>query len=160
MITFNKEGKRAAEQAKLLSRYEEERAERENAMLGLRETQDRVGRATTYGRSDDSDELLGGRSRMKTEDQLSARKEQRKRYQFEANASDDEVEDEIDSNLDEISAANKRLGKLALAMGGELNHQNKWIDNIAEKTDRLDDKLRLNTERVRPYYSKSKSVFD
>lgn len=141
----------------MLARYEEERREREKVMLGLRESQNRIGQAATYGRSDDSDELLGGH-RMKTAEQLSAREDQRKRCQFEAEASDDERENEIDKHLEEISQAARRLKALGTAMGGELDHQNRWIDGIAKKTGDLDDKIQTNTERVRSY-SRSKSIF-
>lgn len=147
VITFNKEAKRAAQQAKLQARYEEEKVEREKVMMDIRGTQQRVGRAVTYGHDDDSEELLGGR---RTE-LRSAQKEQRKRYQFEATESDDELEDRLDDNLDEISAVTGRLKALGIAMGNELDTQNKRIDNIAGKTDRLDDKLRHGTEQVRCY---------
>jgi len=141
----------------LLARYEIEREEREKVMLGLRETQDRIGRAATYGRGDEQEELIGGRNRMKTAEQLTSRKDQRKRFQFESNASDDEIEDEMDNNLDEIGEAAKRLKQLGMAMGNELDHQNKWIDNVAGKTDHLDDKLRVNTDRVRSSQSRNQN---
>ncbi len=100
-ITFNKDAKRAAQEAKIQGRYEEEREEREKAMMDIRETQNRIGRAQTYGRPDD-EEGLSGPGRIKTASELSVRKEQRKRFQFEATASDDELEDELDDNLNEI----------------------------------------------------------
>ena len=50
VITFNKDAKRAAEEARIQARYEEEREERERAMTDIRQTQDRLGRAATYGR--------------------------------------------------------------------------------------------------------------
>lgn len=46
-----------------------------------------------------------------------ARGAERGRYQFEATASDDEVEDEIDSNLDEMSSVVGRLKALATTAG-------------------------------------------
>ncbi|KAF8973954.1 hypothetical protein BDZ97DRAFT_1912401 [Flammula alnicola] len=147
VITFNKDSKRAAQEAKLQARYEDERDEREKAMMDIRDTQNRLGRAATYGRGDDDEELLGGRSRMKTVEQLSARKEQRKRYQFEANASDDEVEDELDDNLDEISEATKRLKALGMTMGDELDKQVDRIKRIEDKTVDVDGRLYRNTER-------------
>jgi hypothetical protein len=115
--------------------------------MDIRDTQNRLGRAQTYGRDDD--ELIGGggSGRFQTA-QVSARKEQRKRYQFEANASDDEIEDELDGNLDEISDMTKRLKALGTTMGDELDKQNSRIKRIEEKTVGLDDKIFLNTERV------------
>lgn len=147
-ITFNKDSKRAAQEAKLQERYDTEREEREKAMLDIRETQNRLGRATTYGRSGDGDEEGIGGGRYKTEQQLAERKDQRKRYQFEATASDDEMEDELDDNLDEIGQATKTLKALSMAMGQELGEQNNRIGRIEEKTVNLDNRVFRNTERV------------
>ena len=87
--------------------------------------------------------------RTKTATQQALQKEQRKRYQFEATASDDEMEDELDDNLDEISDVTKRLKALGSAMGQELDKQNGRIERIEEKTVNLDNKVFRNTERVR-----------
>ncbi|KAJ3548402.1 hypothetical protein NM688_g5304 [Phlebia brevispora] len=144
VITFNKDAKRAAQESKVQQRYDEERDERERAMLDIRDTQNRLGRASTYGQRDD----VGGGGRMLTSAQANARKEQRKRYQFDATASDDEIEDELDDNLNEISDMTKRLKALGTAMGEELDKQNERIGRIAEKTDGLDNRLFRNTQRL------------
>jgi len=154
VIVFNKDAKRAAQEAKIQARYEEEREERERTMMRVRETQDRIGRVQADGRGgDNSEELLGsgagGRGRYKSAEQLATRKEQKKRYQFEANASDDELEDELDDNLDEISDMTKRLKALGSAMNAELDSQNKHIDNIEQKAVGLDGRLFRNTERLK-----------
>ncbi|KAF8872144.1 hypothetical protein CPB84DRAFT_1854622 [Gymnopilus junonius] len=149
VITFNKDAKRAAQEAKVQARYEEERDEREKAMMDIRESQNRIGRAATYGRADDEEELIGSRSRMKSADQLAAQREQRKRYQFEANASDDELEDELDDNLDEIGDMTKRLKALGMTMGEELDRQNNRIKRIEDKTVGLDQRIFNNTERLK-----------
>jgi len=151
VITFNKDAKRAAQEAKVQARYEEERTEREKAMMDVRETQNRLGQAQTYGRDDrDREELVGGgRGRFRSEAQISARKDQRKRYQFESTGSDDEIEDEIDDNLDEIGDATKRLKALGMAMGQELDKQNQRIDLIDQKTVNLDNKILRNTDRLK-----------
>lgn len=125
-------------------------------MLDVRETQNRLGRATTYGRPGDEGNggMRGeGSGRFKTAAQLDARKEQRKRYQFDANASDDEIEDELDDNLDEISNITKSLKALGTAMGQELDTQNERIERITDKTGGLDERLFKNTQRVRPHCS-------
>jgi len=151
VITFNKDAKRAAEEARVQSRYEEERLEREKAVMDVRESQNRLGRATTYGRDDNEEELVGSsvRSRFKSAEQLAARKEQRKRFQFEATASDDELEDELDDNLDEIGDAAKRLKALGMAMGQELDSQNRRIDQIEGKAVRVEQKIHMNTQRLK-----------
>ncbi|KAG6902876.1 hypothetical protein C0995_010045 [Termitomyces sp. Mi166 len=149
VIVFNKEAKRAAQEAKVQARYEEEREEREKTLMDIRESQNRLGRAATYGRGNDDEELIGGgvRARFKTAEQQAINKEQRKRYQFEATASDDELEDELDNNLDEISEVSKRLKALGMAMGTELDNQNSRIDRIEGKAVRVEQKLHMNTQR-------------
>ncbi|KAH0590695.1 hypothetical protein H2248_000824 [Termitomyces sp. 'cryptogamus'] len=150
VIVFNKEAKRAAQEAKVQARYDDEREEREKTMMDIRETQNRLGRAATYGRGDD-EELIGSgvRARFKTAEQQAISKEQRRRYQFEATASDDELEDELDTNLDEISEVSKRLKALGMAMGSELDNQNSRIDRIEGKAVRVEQKLHMNTQRLK-----------
>lgn len=150
-ITFNKDAKRAAQEAKIQERYEDERREREKAMMDIRDTHNRLGVAATYGQGEgDEESLTGAGGRFQNPEQLAARKEQRKRYQFEAAASDDELEDEVDGNLDEISNVTKSLKALGMAMGQELDVQNKRLDNIADKATSLDNNVFRQTERVRP----------
>lgn len=150
VITFNKDAKRAAQEVKVQARYEEERLEREKTMMDIRETQNRLGRAATYGRGDDEG-LVGGsaRSRFKTAEEVAARNEQQKRYQFEATASDDEIEDELDNNLDEIGDMSKRLKALGMAMGQEIDNQIGRIDAIEGKAVRVEQRIHMNTTRVR-----------
>ena len=152
-ITFNKDAKRAAQEAKLQSRYDNEREEREKAMTDIRESHNRLGQAAAYGRVGDDDEGINssgaGRGRYKTEQQIAESKAERKRFQFESTGSDDELEDELDDNLDEMSNGLKSLKALSLAMGQELGEQNTRIGRIEQKTVGLDDRLGRNTERVR-----------
>lgn len=148
VITWNKDAKRAAQEEKIQQRYEDERLDREKAMQDIRDTQNRLGRATTYGRQDEESLTSGGSGRLRTEEQLATRKEQRKRYQFEAGASDDDMEDELDDNLNEISAITKNLKALGTAMGQELDQQNSRLVIIEQKTTTLDNGVFRNTERV------------
>ena len=141
-ITFNKDAKRAAQEAKIQARYDEDREERERTLMDVRESQNNLGRAGGYGRDED-----GGRRQLTATEQ-SKRKEQRSRFQFEATASDDEVENELDDNLDEISGVTKRLKALGMAMGQELDTQNQRIDRIGEKATSLDNRMFRNTEKV------------
>lgn len=143
VITFNKDAKRAAKESEIQRRYEEDRDQRERTMIEVRESQNRIGRA---GGVDDG-EGIGGRRGM-TETQLAMRKEQRKRYQFEETASDDELEDELDDNLSEIGDVAKRLKNLGMAMGQELDQQNSRIDRLGDKAGGLDQRLFSTTERV------------
>jgi hypothetical protein len=147
-VTFDKKGKRAAQEAKIMQRYEEEQEERQKAMLDVRDTQNRLGQASAHGQQEGIEVGPNGR-RTRTGAQQVLRQEQRKRYQFETNASDDELEDELDDNLDEISDVTNRLKALGTAMGQELDKQNSRIERIEEKTVSLDNRVFRNTERVR-----------
>ncbi|RMZ84915.1 hypothetical protein DV738_g25, partial [Chaetothyriales sp. CBS 135597] len=74
---------------------------------------------------------------------------ERSKYQFEADSEDDAMEDEIDRNLGELHGAAKRLNLLAKATGEEIDQQNKLIQSIAEKSDRFDDRLHMQTEKLK-----------
>lgn len=143
-ITFNKDAKRAAKEAKIQARYDEDREERERTLMDVRESQNNLGRVGDYGRDGEG----VGSGRQLTGAQQAMRKEQRSRFQFEATGSDDEIEDELDGNLDEIADATKRLKALGMSMGQELGTQNARIDRISEKATGLDNRMFRNTEKV------------
>ena len=143
-FVWDKNGKRAAKEAKIQARYDEDREERERGLMEVRESRGNAERATAYGRDEEG---IGGRRQLNGAQQA-VRKEQRSRYQFEATGSDDEAEDELDDNLDEISEATKRLKSLGMAMGQELGTQNQRIDRIGEKATGLDNRMFKNTEKV------------
>ncbi|KAF2088295.1 plasma membrane snare protein-like protein [Saccharata proteae CBS 121410] len=73
---------------------------------------------------------------------------ERSKYQFEADSEDDEMENEIDSNLDALHGAAGRLKGLAGAMGKEVDEQNTHISRITGKTDRVDDQIAMNRARL------------
>ncbi|KAL5116290.1 Protein transport protein S9 plasma membrane t-SNARE [Pleosporales sp. CAS-2024a] len=72
----------------------------------------------------------------------------RAKYQFEADSDDDAMENEIDSNLDALHGASKRLRHLADAMGDEVQSQNEHIARISAKTDKVDDQIAMNRARL------------
>lgn len=150
VIVFNKDAKRAAAEAKIQARHDEERDERERTMAGVRESQNRVGRAAGYGRGDEDDEegLGGGGRRDRSAAAQGAREKARGRYQFEKTASDDELEDELDDNLDEILDVSKRLKVLAMAAGNEVTAQNGQLDKLGDKVSSVDSKVSRNTNAV------------
>ncbi|KAK3719083.1 Protein transport protein S9 plasma membrane t-SNARE [Vermiconidia calcicola] len=73
---------------------------------------------------------------------------ERAKYQFEADSEDEGMEDEIDDNLDAIHRGAKTLNALGKAMGDEIESQNKHIDRITTKTDKVDDQIALNRARL------------
>jgi len=72
----------------------------------------------------------------------------RERYQFEADAEDDAIENEIDLNMDALSAATGRLKNLALTMNGELESQNDFLANTEKKVAPLSEKIATTTYRI------------
>ncbi|ESZ89658.1 hypothetical protein SBOR_9954 [Sclerotinia borealis F-4128] len=75
---------------------------------------------------------------------------ERSKYQFEADSEDDDMEGEIDSNLDALGHAAGRLNLLAKATGQEVDDQNKHIERIIGKSDRVDDQIAMNRARLDP----------
>ncbi|KAH7925218.1 hypothetical protein BV22DRAFT_456687 [Leucogyrophana mollusca] len=142
VIVFNKDAKHAAREAEVRQRYNDERDERARAAMYVRETRQRLGRASAYDGGVNPDDK-GSRVRAMHETRVG--KEQRKRYQFEAGVSDDEIEDELDDNMDELHSTAKSLKALGLAMGEEVEQQNKRIDTIDQKAQSLDNYIGRNT---------------
>ncbi|KAJ6567248.1 hypothetical protein DFH09DRAFT_1247311 [Mycena vulgaris] len=141
VITFDKDAKHAAREAKVQRRYEVERAEREKTTMDIRETQERMARAQAYGSRRMRDGLGVPASNR-------ARSTERNRFQFEANASDDELEDDLERNLDEIQGLVQSLKAVGAAMGGELDRQNGMLSGLEDKTVKLGGKLHNNTVQV------------
>jgi transcription termination factor NusB len=129
VITFNKDAKHAAREAKVQRRYEEERAEREKTMMDSRE---RMARAHAYGNR-----------RMDDEGVRASRR----------NASDDEMDKDLDQNLEEIQGLVGNLKAVGAAMARELDRQNGVISGIEDKTTKLDDKLHNNIAQVREIHA-------
>lgn len=144
---MNKEKKRLAQERRREMRFQEELDDRQLAMGDIRETQNRIGRTATYGRSGEDDGEGIGRRQM-TSGEMRLRQEERKRYQFEATESDDEVEDRIDNDLDAVAGVAKNLKALGLAMNSELDSQNNRLDRISDKTDKLGVRVHVNTAKV------------
>ncbi|CAD6564459.1 MAG: Protein transport protein S9 plasma membrane t-SNARE [Alectoria sarmentosa] len=73
---------------------------------------------------------------------------ERAKYQFEADSEDDEMENEIDSNLDALGGAASRLNGLARATGKEVDEQNRHLERINAKSTKVDDEIALNRARL------------
>ncbi|KAL6926911.1 hypothetical protein ACO0SA_003994 [Hanseniaspora valbyensis] len=71
-----------------------------------------------------------------------------KKYVFEGDEEDEDLEVEIDRNLDEIGAISKRLKNIATSQSAEVNKQQNRLNDIEEDTDNLDIKLYWNTKRL------------
>ncbi|KAL1723038.1 hypothetical protein EV715DRAFT_191460 [Schizophyllum commune] len=144
VITFHKDAKRAAQEAKVQQRYEEEREGRAQAMMEVRGTRNRLEEAGAAG-----SRFGNGKERTPTE--LANRKEQRQSYQFEATESDEEIEDELDDNLDEIGSVAERLKALGSAMGEEIDEQTGRVQRIGDKSASLDTGIFHSTQRMKRF---------
>ena len=115
-----------------------ERADRTKALEDISDTRRRLGNAANPSPY--------GRDRVPLPGEQRAKKEARARYQFDATASDDELEDELDDNLDETYEVTKKLKNLATAMGDEVTGQNSRLTRVTDKTDHLEVGLVLQLE--------------
>ncbi|KAF7330759.1 Protein transporter SEC9 [Mycena venus] len=130
-VTFNNDAKHAARDAKVQRRHEDKRAEREKTMLGAN-----MGRSEGW----DGREETGSRRIRSTT--------QRSRFQFEATGSDDEMEDALESNLDEIQGLVRDLKNASITMGEEIGRQDAVITVLEEKTVKVDGRLHINTAKL------------
>lgn len=138
---FTKQKKKEAYERQITARHEKEREERDQNRKFMYETQQRVGDAIEgRGKFKSSTSSQGGPPGRNLA--------QRARYQFEADSEDDELEDGIDQGLDELHGVAGRLKNLAIAMGDEVNVSNKKIDQLVNKTERVDTKLHLGTHKL------------
>ena len=138
---MNKAAKRDREERRLLDRHNAEKSEREEIRREQYESRQRID--GTFQQMDrDAENVAGARARAR------ARGAERSRYQFEATESDDEVEDEIDTNLDELGGLAGRLKMLSTAMGSEVDAQNKKLGKVSGKVDVLDNNVVRSTQRL------------
>ncbi|KLO20283.1 hypothetical protein SCHPADRAFT_898312 [Schizopora paradoxa] len=152
-VTWNKTKKREAQEEKMRLRHEDELADRERNRLLLRDASRRAGEIDAYDdRQDDGEGLSGGYGygrRNLTQTQMDQRKAERKKYQVgDAGASDDELEDELENNLDEISQMTMRLKSIATMQGEELRSQMPLIERLEEKTVNEEARISRNTRRL------------
>ncbi|KAF0269826.1 hypothetical protein FOG48_01120 [Hanseniaspora uvarum] len=71
-----------------------------------------------------------------------------KKYMFEGDSEDEDLEVEIDRNLNEIGKISGRLKKIALSQSDEVEKQHSRLNQIENDTDDLDIKLYWNTKRM------------
>lgn len=140
-FTFNKASKRDKEEQRILNRHLEETAERESTRRDQYDSRLRI--EGTYKTMDRMAENAAGANLR-----ARARGAERGRYQFESTGSDDEVEDEIDHNLNDMSDTVGRLKALAMTAGQEVDAQNKKLERLDPKVAGLSDKIVLNTQRL------------
>lgn len=140
---FTASSRRAERDQEIIDKHQQERLQRDATRQAAFGTQQRMERAFK--------ELQPGDPGYRGK-QTKASLAERSKYQFEADSEDEEMENEIDSNLDSLGHAAGRLNMLARATGKEVDEQNKHIDNIIIKVTPLGSvhtirKLTSSTER-------------
>ncbi|KAK4050457.1 Protein transport protein S9 plasma membrane t-SNARE [Microbotryomycetes sp. JL201] len=140
-FNFNKAAKRDKEERRILARHNAEKDAREQTRREQFESRQRID-AAYHDMDRQAENSLLAKQRAR------ARGSERQRYQFEATASDDEVEDEIDQNLDEMSNVVGRLKMLATTAGQEVDAQNQKLGKLGNKVDVLDNNVVRSTQRL------------
>ncbi|PSS23021.1 hypothetical protein M430DRAFT_16958 [Amorphotheca resinae ATCC 22711] len=133
---FTASSRRAERDQEIIEKHRAEREQRDATRQAAFGTQQRMERAFR--------DLRPGETSFRSKASLA----ERAKYQFEADSEDDEMENEIDHNLDALGHAAGRLNALARATGREVDEQNKHIDKIIEKSDRVDDQIAMNRARL------------
>lgn len=136
---FNKKLRLRQQEAKIKTQKEQEKYLRETNRQGMYASEQRVKQGITSNATQ-SDTY----NRYQGEKYL----QQAQRYQFENDSEDDEMEKELASNLDQISAYSKKLKSTALTMTQEVDAQNERLRKIEEDADRLDINVHLNSTRL------------
>jgi hypothetical protein len=131
---FTASSRRAARDEEIIEKHRQEREQRDATRQAAFGSQQRMEQAFK--------ELQPGDVGYRPQ-QTKASLAERSKYQFEADSEDDEMENEIDSNLDALGHAAGRLNALARATGKEVEAQNKQIDKIIEKASSLGSSLQL-----------------
>jgi len=121
---FTASSRRAERDQEIIEKHRAEREQRDATRQAAFGTQQRMERAFKELQPGD----VGYRGQ-----QTKASLAERSKYQFEADSEDEEMENEIDSNLDALGHAAGRLNALARATGREVDEQNKHIDTIIQK---------------------------
>ena len=118
---FTSEERQRARDEAILDRHQQERIQREETRQASFRTEQRLDR--TFRDVSKQGDATKAKSNLA----------ERSKYQFEADSEDDEMENEIDSNLDALHGAAGRLNALARASGREIDEQNKHLERIIGK---------------------------
>ncbi|CAH2353708.1 protein transport protein Sec9p [[Candida] railenensis] len=134
---FNKKSKLRAQEARLKTEKAQEKYMRDTNRQGVYESEMRIKEGLNSTNSDLYQKYKGDQSL-----------EAAKRYQFENDSEDDEMEKELASNLDQIALYSKKLKASAHTMGKEVDSQNDRLRKIEDDADRLDINVHLNSTRL------------
>ncbi|OJD23166.1 hypothetical protein ACJ73_05483 [Blastomyces percursus] len=134
---FTGEQRRRARDEAIIDRHHEERLQREATRQAAFRTEQRM---------DETFKTLSKKAANGPQKQTNLA--DRSKYQFEADSEDDEMENEIESNLSAIEGVTGRLNLLARAQGKEIEQQNADLGRIMGKSDHVDDQIVMNSARL------------
>jgi hypothetical protein len=134
---FTAASKEERRREELLAEHQAQRTQREETRRLGNQTNSRVEQAL-------KDMSISNDEKPQFQRNLAARA----KYQFEDDDEDDEAEDQIEENVTQLESVTKGLHQASLAIGRELDQQNKLIDRIGKKSDLVDDQVRLNRDRL------------
>ncbi|KAI9684179.1 MAG: Protein transport protein S9 plasma membrane t-SNARE [Trizodia sp. TS-e1964] len=134
---FTSSSRRQARDDEIRDRHAQERDAREDARAAAFQSQQRV--AGAFKGIDQGPAIGAGQGKNLAE---------RSKYQFEADSEDEDMENEIDSNLVALGGAAGRLNALARATGKEVDAQNRHIERIIKTSDKVDDQITMNRARL------------
>ncbi|EEH34681.1 transport protein sec9 [Paracoccidioides lutzii Pb01] len=134
---FTGEQRRRARDEAIIERHQEERAQREATRKAAFRSEQRMDQT-----------FKGLAKKANSAPQKETRLADRAKYQFEADSEDDEMENEIESNLTAIEGVTGRLNMLARAQGKEVEQQNEHLSRIMGKSDYVDDQIHINSARL------------
>ncbi|KAK6356834.1 Protein transport protein S9 plasma membrane t-SNARE [Orbilia javanica] len=86
-----------------------------------------------------------------SKEERAARERQRSMYQFEADEEDEQLERDIDTNIDLLAGASKRLRGIAGDIHQKVEEQNKLIMDINNQAQDVEDGLVRAGHKLRPY---------
>lgn len=137
---FNSKSRRREREEQLKNRKLEEKLMMEHTSNQIASSTQRIEGALVHNGTSE----MGVRERYQRQAVL----DRAKKYQFENDEEDDELELEIDRNLDKIQQISGRLKRLAVTAGEELDSQQVRLKNIEENTDETDIKIHMNTTKL------------
>lgn len=136
---FNKKSRLRQQEEKIKNQKLQEKYIRENNRQEMFASEQRIKQGITNN-STNNDVY----NKYQDEKNLSAAK----RYQFENDSEDDDMEKEIALNLNQIDQYAKKLKGLVNTMGTEVDNQNTRLKKIEESADKLDINVHMNTTRL------------
>ncbi|KAF3174302.1 Protein transport protein S9 plasma membrane t-SNARE, variant 2 [Orbilia oligospora] len=133
---FGRQAKADKEEEKIMERHRVAREERERVQAAGMQGQQQV----KSGLRPMGAPAMAPRQKMSLADKA--------KYQFEADAEDDAMEEEIDDNLHQLGGAIGRLNLLAKTQNQVVQDQNKTIDRLNSKSESVHQQIDRNTHRI------------